>query len=115
MEATPSEVFEWLKTISSGLQLERLATEFEIRGFTTRKSLKYVEKNDLDTFFPSPEKLLLAEKRILETEIENLKANENVERCLQPRELFPPTHPVGHTASQAGHTALAVYMAKQLL
>ena len=79
-----SEVFEWLRSISNGLNLERLAKEFEVRGFVTRQSLKYIQKEDLDAFFPSPQKLLLAEKRILQTEINNLK-----EPTLPPRELFP--------------------------
>lgn len=80
-----SEVYQWLKSISSGLNLERLAKEFEIRGFSSHQSLKYLQKEDLDAFFPSPQKLLLAEKRILQEEINKLK-----EPNLPPRELFPP-------------------------
>ena len=68
-----SEVYQWLKSISSGLNLERLAKEFEIRGFSSFQSLKYLQKEDLDAFFPSPQKLLLAEKRILQEEINKLK------------------------------------------
>ena len=60
-----SEVYQWLKSISSGLNLQMLAKEFEVRGFSTQQSLKYLQKEDLDAFFPSPQKLLLAEKRIL--------------------------------------------------
>ena len=95
-----SEVFEWLRSISNGLNLERLAEEFEVRGFVTRQSLKYIQKADLDAFFPSPKKLLLAEKRILEMELNNLK-----EPNLPPRVLFPsvqnqrqpfPSVPVQH-------------------
>lgn len=80
-----SEVAEWLRSISHGLNLERLSQEFEVRGFVSRQSLKYIQKEDLDAFFPSPHKLLLAEKRILETELNNLK-----QQNLPPRELFPP-------------------------
>ena len=79
------EVFEWLRSTSNGLNLERLAKEFEVRGLLTRQSLKYIQTEDLDTFFPSPQKLLLAERHILKTEINNLK-----EPNLPPRELFPP-------------------------
>ena len=51
-----SEVFQWLKSISNGLNLERLAEEFEVRGFVTQQSLKYIQKEDLDAFFSnSPE------------------------------------------------------------
>lgn len=84
-----SEVFEWLRSISNGLNLERLAKEFEVRGFLTRQSLKYIQNEDLDAFFPSPQKLLLAERRILQTEINNLK-EPNQGPNLPPRELFPP-------------------------
>ena len=80
-----SEVYQWLKSISSGLNLERLTKEFEVRGFSTQQSLMYLQKEDLDAFFPSPQKLLLAEKRILQEDINKLK-----EPKLPPRELFPP-------------------------
>lgn len=83
--ATTSEVREWLCSISNGLDLQRLAPLFESRGFRTKKSLAYLEQNDIEVIINSPYKLLLAEKRIIEKEVENLK-----QTSLQPRELFPP-------------------------
>ena len=58
----PSEVHSWLKSLSPGLKLERLSTQFENRGFRSRRSLAYVKSEDLDAFFPSPDKLLLCSK-----------------------------------------------------
>ena len=79
MMATPrSEVYQWLCSISNGLQLERLAGEFESRGFRTV---------DLDVLFPSPHKLMMAEKRIIESEIEKVKSLKSGQ--LPPREPFP--------------------------
>lgn len=79
-----SEVYNWLSSISHGLNLERLAPEFERRGFLSKHSLKYMAQNDLEIIINSPDKLLLAEKRILEKELEELK-----KPPLQPKELFP--------------------------
>ena len=79
-----SEIYNWLRAISNGLGLERLSDEFESRGFVTVSSLKYLKESDLDVLFPSPQKLTLAEKRIIEEEVQGLKRNR------QPmRELFP--------------------------
>ena len=65
-----SEVCKWLKNLpAGGLHLEKCSKEFENRGFHTLRSLTYLRPGDIDAFFPSPEKLLLAEKRILESEI----------------------------------------------
>lgn len=92
MSEAKSEVFLWLRSISNGLGLERLAVEFESWGFRKTSSLKYIRSSDLDVLFPSPHKLLLAEKRIIETELEQLKRQENPGRkaqTLPPRELFP--------------------------
>lgn len=47
-----------------------------------------IQKEDLDAFFPTPQKLLLAEKRILLAELYNLKVAK--EPNLPPRDLFPP-------------------------
>ena len=69
----PSEVHSWLKSLSPGLKLERLSTQFENRGFRSRRSLAYIKSEDLDAFFPSPDKLLLAERRVLEAELENIR------------------------------------------
>ena len=88
MMATPrSEVYQWLCSISNGLQLERLAGELESRGFRTVDSLKYIKSSDLDVLFPSPHKLMMAEKRIIESEIEKVKSLKSGQ--LPPREPFP--------------------------
>ena len=84
MAGQNSEVYRWLSSISHGLNLERLAPEFERRGFRSIHSLKYIEQNDLEIILNSPDKLLLAERRILEKEIEDIK-----KPSLQPKELFP--------------------------
>ena len=74
MMATPkSEVYQWLCSVSNALELERLAGEFESRGFRTVDSLKYIKSSDLDVLFPSPHKLMMAEKRIIESEIEKVR------------------------------------------
>ena len=70
----PSEVHSWLKSLSPTLKLERLSTQFESRGFRSRGSLEYVKSEDLDAFFPSPDKLLLSERRVLEAELENIRS-----------------------------------------
>ena len=82
-----SEVGKWLKNLPGDLKLEKCSKEFESRGFHTLESLKYLCPGDIDAFFPSSEKLLLAEKRILESEI---KATVNPKRKrtpLRPLEL----------------------------
>ena len=79
-----SEVYTWLLSISHGLNLERLAPEFERRGFQSMHSLKYIGQNDLEVIINSPDKLLLAERRILEKELEEIK-----KPSLQLKELFP--------------------------
>ena len=81
-----SEVYSWLSSISNGLNLQRLAPEFERRGFRSKHSLKYMNENDLEIIINSPDKLLLAERRILEKELQELK-----KPSLQPKELFPPS------------------------
>ena len=53
-----SEVKNWL--LSLGIPgIERLTEEFESRGFSTRKSLQYIQDGDLDYIFSSPKRLLL--------------------------------------------------------
>ena len=47
-------------------------------------SLKYIGQNDLEVIINSPDKLLLAERRILEKELEEIR-----KPSLQPKELFP--------------------------
>lgn len=76
-DKTLTEVFLWLKSLSPSMKLERLSPEFETRGFRSRRSLAYVQTEDLDSFFPSPTKLLLAERRILEGELNKIKAENN--------------------------------------
>ena len=63
-----SEVKQWLMSIGI-TGIERLADEFESRGFLTRKSLQYLQDGDLDYIFSSPKSLLLAEKRALDHEL----------------------------------------------
>ena len=48
------------------------------------QSLKDIGQNDLEVIINSPDKLLLAERRILEKELEEIK-----KPSLQPKELFP--------------------------
>jgi hypothetical protein len=57
--------------------------------------------------FPSPHKLLLAEKRLIETELEQLKRQENPGRkaqTLPPRELFPSSTQGSHGSSASAPT-----------
>ena len=76
-DKTLTEVFLWLKPLSPSIKLQWLLPEFETRGFRSRRSLAYVQTEDLDLFFPSPTKLLLAERRILEAEFKKIKAENN--------------------------------------
>ena len=83
-----SEVYKWLKNLPGDLNLEKCSKEFESRGFHTLESLKYLRPaGDIDAFFPSPEKLLLAEKRILESEIKSIVDPESKRTPLRPLEL----------------------------
>lgn len=88
-----SEVHSWLKSLSPGMKLERFSPNFESRGFRSRRSLRYVKNDDLDTFFDSPDKPLLAEKRVLEAELQKLKEDSTPSRQqsepskLQPKRL----------------------------
>ena len=76
-DKTLTGVFLWLKSLSPSMKLEWLLPEFETRGFRSRRSLAYVQTEDLDSFFPSPTKLLLAERCILEAEHNKIKAENN--------------------------------------
>ena len=49
--------------------------------------LKYLRPGDIDAFFPSPEKLLLAGKRILESKIKGIVDPESRRAPLRPLEL----------------------------
>ena len=49
--------------------------------------MKYIKSLDLDVLFPSPHKLMMAEKRIIESEIEKVKSLKSGQ--LPPRQLFP--------------------------
>ena len=51
----------------------RLADEFESLGFSTCKSLQYLQDGDLDYTFLSPKRFLLAERRALDHELRQLK------------------------------------------
>ena len=57
--ADKSEVFCWLKSFFAGMKLERLSLQFETKGFRWRRSLASVKMEDLDSFFPFPDKLLI--------------------------------------------------------
>ena len=85
----PSKVHSWLNSLSPGLKLERLSTQFENRGFSSRRSLAYVKSEDrLDAFFPCPDKLLLAERHVLEAELKNLWSRTALRSTsLEPRRL----------------------------
>ena len=81
-----SEVKNWL--LSLGIPgIERLTEEFESRGFSTRKSLQYLQDGDLDYIFSSPKRLLLAEKRALTHELQKIKSWESQDGHLRPRQL----------------------------
>ena len=82
-----SEVYKWLKNLPGDLKPEKCSKEFESRGFHTLESLKYLRAGDIDAFFPSPEKLLLAEKRILESDIKAIVDRESKRTPLRPLEL----------------------------
>ena len=64
--AEKSEVYHCLKSLSPGMKLERLPVQFGSRGFRSRRSLTYSKSEELNSFFPFPDKLLLAERRVLE-------------------------------------------------
>ena len=91
-----SEVYIWLKSSSPSMKLERLSLEFENRGFLSRRSLAYVKSEDLDSFFPSPDKLLLAERRLLQAELKNIKT----ETACWPNHLEPKR--LNMTACESG-------------
>jgi len=76
-EQETSEVFRWLKALSPSIKLERFSPHFEARGFKSKRSLAFVKADDLDVFFPSPNKLLLAERRLLEAELDKIKSSDD--------------------------------------
>ena len=68
------EVSRWLVSISQGLHLERFAFAFESRGFRSKESLKYLHSEDISAILAScTPGILLAEKRIIETELAELR------------------------------------------
>ena len=75
------------KKPSRSLGLEKCSRVFESRGFVTLSSLKHLRPGDIDAFFPSPEKLLLAEKHVLESEIKGMIDQESRIISLWPQEL----------------------------
>lgn len=89
----------WLKSLSPTMKLERLSPQFETRGFRSRRSLAFVKTEDLDSFFPSPGKLLLAERRILESELNNIKA-ENHQQPTRPEPKLLNLVPSASTAEK---------------
>ena len=52
-----------------GSNRERRSDWFIKKGFKGKKSLAFIQPSDLDHFFSSPNRLFLAEKEALETEI----------------------------------------------
>ena len=82
-----SEVYTWLKSLPRGFGLEKCNRVFESCGFVTLSSLKHLRPGDIDAFFPSPEKLLLAEKNVLESEIKGMIDPESRIISLWPQEL----------------------------
>ena len=80
-----SEAYTWLKSPPRGLGLEKCSRVFESRGFVTLSSLKHLRPGDIDAFFPSPEKLLLAEKHVLESEIKGMIDQESRILSLWPQ------------------------------
>ena len=68
-----SEVFTWLKSVSPSLKLERLSHQFETRGFRSRRWLACVKSEHLDSLFSSPDKLPLAERRLLDAELDKVR------------------------------------------
>ena len=60
--AKMSEIYKGLKTLPGGLHLERCSKECENCGVQIKVCARlYLQPGDTDTFFPSPEKLLLPE------------------------------------------------------
>jgi len=103
-----SEVKQWL--ISIGISgIERLADEFESRGFSTWKSLQYLQDGDLDYIFSSPKCLLLAEKRALDHELRQLKLKSQEPGSaahLMPKQLqFSSNEPQSWPAEEETTTA----------
>ena len=82
-----SKVYSLLKSPPRDLSLEKFSRVFGSHGFLTLSLSKYVRPGDINAFFPSPEKLLLAEKRILESEIKGIVETESRRTLLRPLEL----------------------------
>ena len=83
-----SEVYRWPKDIPGDLNLGKCSKEFESRGFHTLELLQYLRPGDIYAFFPSPEKLLLEEKRIWESDIKAIVDPKSKRTPLRPLELF---------------------------
>ena len=75
------------KRLHRGLHLKKCSKEFESHGFHTLGLLKYFHPGDIHVFFLSSEKLLLAEKRILESEIKAIVDPKSKRTPLRPLEL----------------------------
>lgn len=58
-----SEIQEWLSAMGIA-GIERLSGVFEAQGFSSRKSLQYLEEADLDYKFSSPKKLRLLKLKL---------------------------------------------------
>ena len=68
MNTVMSVVNGWLMSVGIP-EIERLTDEFESWGFSTSKSLQYLQNGDLDCIFSSPKRLLLGEKRALDLKL----------------------------------------------
>ena len=95
--AEKSEVYLWLKSLFPSMKLALLSPQLENQGFRSKRSLANVKTDDLDTFFPSPSKLLLVERRILEADLNSIK----VENHRQPIQLEPKRLNIKQSASTA--------------
>jgi len=84
-----SELYNWLNSLPGGLHLERCSKEFESCGFQSLSSLKYLRPGDIEAFFPSPEKRLLAEKRILEKGNEGFPRLGKQANTIETHRTFP--------------------------
>ena len=111
-----TEVFLWLKSLSPSMRLEPLSPEFETRGSRSRRSLAYVQTEDLDSFFPSATKLLLAERRILEAELNKIKAENNrqsTQRESKRLNVLPSASTAEEVMSYLGRPATALVRSLQ--
>ncbi|XP_078368554.1 uncharacterized protein LOC144652414 [Oculina patagonica] len=74
--------------VMSHLERHTCKSLSKVGGFWSRPSLAFLKSDDLDAFFPSPNKLLLVEIGMLEAEINNIRTENNHNPgALEPRKL----------------------------